>query len=53
MTISWTIWSISNAIQSKSEAALRATIAALPDGVSEYAVTADGYIEPFTLKIRE
>jgi N-methylhydantoinase B len=46
------IVALSNAIQSKSETALRATIAALPDGVSEYAVTADGYIEPFTLKIR-
>lgn len=39
-------------IMDRSEAALRQRIAALPDGVAEYEVTADGYLEPFTLKIR-
>lgn len=43
---------LSNTILDKSEAALRRAIAALPDGVSEYEVTGDGYLEPFTLKIR-
>ena len=41
---------LSNAIQDKSEAALREAISALPDGITEYEITADGYIEPFTLK---
>ncbi|MFZ4847813.1 MAG: hydantoinase B/oxoprolinase family protein [Caldilinea sp.] len=43
---------LSEAIQGKSELALRAAIGALPDGVSEYEITADGYLEPFTLKVR-
>ena len=43
---------LSAAIQDRSEQALRQAIAALPDGVSEYAITADGYLEPFTLRIR-
>ena len=41
---------LSNAIQDKSETALREAISALPDGITEYEITADGYIEPFTLK---
>ncbi|MCW5849501.1 MAG: hydantoinase B/oxoprolinase family protein [Anaerolineae bacterium] len=43
---------LSNTILDRSEAALRKAIAALPDGVSTYEVTADGYLEPFTLKMR-
>ena len=43
---------LSAAIQDRSEQALRQAIAALPDGVSEYEITADGYLEPFTLRIR-
>ncbi len=43
---------LSSTIMDKSEAALRKAIEALPDGVTEYEVTADGYLEPFTLKIR-
>ncbi len=46
------ITELSAAIQDRSEQALRQAIAALPDGVSEYAITADGYLEPFTLRIR-
>ncbi|MCB0046547.1 MAG: hydantoinase B/oxoprolinase family protein [Caldilineaceae bacterium] len=46
------IESLSHAIQGRSERALREAIAALPDGVSEYEITADGYLEPFTLRIR-
>lgn len=41
---------LSAAIQDKSEAALRDAIGALPDGVTHYEITADGYLEPFTLK---
>jgi len=41
---------LSAAIQDKSEAALREAIGALPDGITEYEITADGYLEPFTLK---
>lgn len=44
------ITELSAAIQDKSEAALRAAISALPDGITEYEITADGYLEPFTLK---
>lgn len=44
------IQELSAAIQDKSEHALRAAIGALPDGITEYEVTADGYLEPFTLK---
>ncbi len=39
-------------IMSRSEAALREAIAALPDGVNTYEVTADGYFEPVTLRLR-
>lgn len=46
------IRALSAAIQDRSEAALRQAIAALPDGVSEYELTADGYLEPFTLRLR-
>jgi N-methylhydantoinase B/oxoprolinase/acetone carboxylase alpha subunit len=46
------IASLSAAIQGRSEQALRNAIAALPDGVSEYELTADGYLEPFTLRLR-
>jgi N-methylhydantoinase B len=41
---------LSAAIQDKSEGALRDAIGALPDGITEYEITADGYLEPFTLK---
>jgi len=44
------IETLSAAIQDKSEQALRAAIGALPDGITEYEITADGYLEPFTLK---
>jgi N-methylhydantoinase B len=43
---------LSAAIQDRSETALRAAISALPDGVSEYELTADGYLEPFTLRLK-
>jgi N-methylhydantoinase B len=43
---------LSTAIQQRSETSLRAAIAALPDGVATYEVTGDGYLEPFTLKVR-
>jgi N-methylhydantoinase B/oxoprolinase/acetone carboxylase alpha subunit len=46
------ITALSAAIQDRSEDALRAAITALPDGVSEYELTADGYLEPFTLRLR-
>jgi len=42
---------LSNAIQDKSEQALRQAIGALPDGTTAYEVQADGYLEPFTLKV--
>jgi N-methylhydantoinase B len=42
---------LSQAIQDRSEGALRKAIEALPDGTSHYEVTADGYLEPFTLKL--
>jgi N-methylhydantoinase B/oxoprolinase/acetone carboxylase alpha subunit len=44
------ITELSAAIQDKSEAALREAISALPDGITAYEITADGYTEPFTLK---
>jgi N-methylhydantoinase B len=44
------ITELSAAIQDKSEHALRDAIGALPDGITEYEITADGYLEPFTLK---
>ena len=43
---------LSYAIQHRSENALRRAIEALPDGVSTYEVTADGYLESFTLRAR-
>ncbi|MEX2355398.1 MAG: hydantoinase B/oxoprolinase family protein [Thermaerobacterales bacterium] len=43
---------LSAEIMDRSEFALRQAIADLPDGVSEYVVEADGYLEPFTLKIK-
>ena len=46
------ITDLSEAIQARSEGALRDAIRALPDGTTEYEVTADGYLEPFTLKAR-
>jgi N-methylhydantoinase B len=46
------ITELSNEIQGRSEQALRQAIDKLPDGVSHYEVTADGYLEPFTLKIK-
>ncbi len=46
------ITELSEAIQSKSERALRDAIRSLPDGVTDYEITADGYLEPFTLKAR-
>ena len=39
-------------IMGRSEAALRRVIANLPDGVSTYEVTCDGYFEPVTLRLR-
>jgi N-methylhydantoinase B/oxoprolinase/acetone carboxylase alpha subunit len=39
-------------ILSRSEAALRRAIEALPDGVNTYEVTADGYFEPVTLRLQ-
>jgi N-methylhydantoinase B len=46
------ITNLSDEIQNRSEQALRQAISKLPDGVSHYEVTADGYLEPFTLKIK-
>ncbi len=46
------IGSLSEAIRGRSEQALRQAIAALPDGSSSYELTADGYLEPFALKVR-
>ena len=43
---------LSDAIHDRSEAALRQAIQAMPDGVSTFEVTGDGYMEPFTLKIK-
>jgi N-methylhydantoinase B len=39
-------------IVDRSEGALRKAIAALPDGVNTFEVTADGYFEPVTLRLR-
>jgi N-methylhydantoinase B len=46
------ITALSDEIQHRSEQALRQAISDLPDGVSHYEVTADGYLEPFTLRIK-
>ncbi len=43
---------LSSAILDRSEQALRQAIRALPNGQSQYRVTADGYLEPFTLVVR-
>lgn len=43
---------LSDEIMDRSEAALRAAITDLPDGVSRYEVTGDGYFETFVLKAR-
>ncbi len=43
---------LASEIMSRSEHAMREAIAALPDGVSAYEVTGDGYLEPFTLRLR-
>lgn len=43
---------LSASIQGRSEQALRNAISALPDGVSEYELLADGYLEPFTLRLK-
>lgn len=43
---------LSAEIMDRSETALRAAIYALPDGVSMYEVTGDGYFEPFTLRVK-
>ncbi len=43
---------LSTTIMNRSERALRAAISALPDGVSEYEVVGDGYLQPFTLRVR-
>lgn len=39
-------------IMDRSEAALRRMIAGLPNGVSAYEITCDGYFEPVTLRLR-
>jgi N-methylhydantoinase B/oxoprolinase/acetone carboxylase alpha subunit len=43
---------LSAAIMDRSEAALRQAIDALPDSVSTFEVTADGYFEPVTLRVK-
>ena len=43
---------LADTILDKSEMGLRRAIEALPDGVSEFEVKGDGYLEPFTLKVR-
>ncbi|MGQ0571548.1 MAG: hydantoinase B/oxoprolinase family protein [Armatimonadota bacterium] len=43
---------LADAVTSRSEAALRRAIAALPDGVNAYEMETDGYFEPVTLKLR-
>jgi N-methylhydantoinase B len=44
--------SLAEAVTSRSEAALRAAIAALPDGENGYEMETDGYFEPVTLRLR-
>lgn len=46
------VGALSAEILSRSETALRRAIDALPDGVNTYEVTADGYFEPVTLRLR-
>lgn len=43
---------LADEIMDRSEMALRTAIEAIPDGVIHYQATSDGYIEPFTLKLR-
>jgi N-methylhydantoinase B len=43
---------LSTEILHRSEQALRQAISQLPDGESHYQVTADGYLEPFTLRVK-
>jgi len=43
---------LSTEIMDRSETALRAAIAALPDGENTHEVTGDGYFEPFTLRVK-
>jgi N-methylhydantoinase B/oxoprolinase/acetone carboxylase alpha subunit len=43
---------LADAVTSRSEAALRAAIESLPDGVNTYEMETDGYFEPVTLKLR-
>jgi N-methylhydantoinase B/oxoprolinase/acetone carboxylase alpha subunit len=43
---------LSREIMRRSEQALRHAITALPDGSATHEVTADGYFEPFTLRVR-
>lgn len=43
---------LSAEILSRSEGALRRAIEALPDGINTFEVTADGYFEPVTLRLR-
>ncbi len=43
---------LSAEILARSEGALRTAIQALPNGQSSYSVTADGYLEPFTLNVQ-
>lgn len=43
---------LADEIMDRSEAALRRAIEVIPDGLIEYAATSDGYLEPFTLKLR-
>jgi N-methylhydantoinase B len=47
-----TMQELSQAIQDRSEQALREAISALPDIEVSYELTADGYLEPFTLKLK-
>ncbi len=43
---------LASEILARSEQALRTEIRALPNGQSDYTVTADGYLEPFTLNVQ-
>lgn len=43
---------LSTQVMDRSESALRQAISDIPDGVSSYEVTGDGYFEPFTLRLK-
>ncbi len=43
---------LASEILDRSEHALRSSIQDLPNGRSDYSVTADGYLEPFTLNVQ-